>query len=332
MLKHGSWAVHGGKSFLIGNESLLWIIFSISVLVLLALDLGVFHRKSHVIGIKEAMIWSAIWLAVAVIFNIIVYFWQGQETALEFSAAYIVERSLSVDNLFVFLLIFSYFKVPAIHQYRVLFWGILAALVLRAIFILTGITLIQTFHWLIYLFGAFLIYTGIKIALKKEDEGTDLSQNCVLSFCKRFLPTSEHYDGGRFFSQNCGKWFVTPMFLVLLVVETSDIIFALDSVPAVLGVTLNPFVAYTSKIFAILGLRALYFALAGCMLMFRFLSGGITIILIFVGAKMLLSGFYEVPVSIALGVIVLVLAAAIGLSVLIPTQKSHEAHRETNLK
>lgn len=333
VLKHASWAVHGGKSFLISNESLLWITFCISVLVLLALDLGVFHRKSHVIGIKEAMIWSAIWLAVAVIFNIIVYFWQGQETALEFSAAYIVERSLSVDNLFVFLLIFSYFKVPAIHQYRVLFWGILAALVLRGIFILTGITLIQTFHWLIYLFGAFLIYTGIKIALKKEDEGTDLSQNCVLSFCKRFLPTSEHYDGGRFFSQNGGKWFVTPMFLVLLVVETSDIIFALDSVPAVLGVTLDPFVAYTSNIFAILGLRALYFALAGCMLMFRFLSGGITIILIFVGAKMLVSGFYEIPVSIALGIIVLVLAAAIGLSVLIPTQKSHEAHsREPNLK
>ncbi len=317
---------------MIDNESLLWIIFSISVFVLLALDLGVFHRKSHVIGIKEAMIWSAIWLGVAVLFNIIVYFWQGQETALEFAAAYIVERSLSVDNLFVFLLIFSYFKVPAIHQYRVLFWGILAALVLRAIFIITGITLIQHFHWLIYLFGAFLIYTGIKIAVKKEDEGTDLSQNRVLCLCKRFLPTCECYDGGKFFSRNGGKWLVTPMFLVLLVVETSDLIFALDSVPAVLGVTLDPFVAYTSNIFAILGLRALYFALAGCMLMFRFLSGGITVILIFVGVKMLVSGFYEVPVSIALGVIVLVLAGAIGLSVLIPAQKTHEAHREPNLK
>jgi tellurite resistance protein TerC len=317
---------------LINSESLLWIIFGTSVLALLALDLGVFHRKSHVIGIKEAMIWSLIWFAVAVLFNAIVYFWHGQEIALEFAAAYIVERSLSVDNLFVFLLIFSYFKVPAVHQYRVLFWGILAALVLRAIFIITGITLIQHFHWLIYLFGAFLIYTGIKIAVKKEDEGTDLSQNCVLCLCKRFLPTSEHYDGGKFFSRNEGRWLVTPMFLVLLVVETSDLIFALDSVPAVLGVTLDPFVAYTSNIFAILGLRALYFALAGCMLMFRFLSGGITVILIFVGAKMMVSGFYEVPVSIALGVIVLVLAAAIGLSVLIPGQKSHEAHREPDLK
>lgn len=307
---------------MIDNESLLWIIFSISVFVLLALDLGVFHRKSHEVGIKEALIWSLIWLAVAVIFNLVVYLWHGQETAMEFAAAYIVERSLSVDNLFVFLLIFSYFRVPSQHQYRVLFWGILAALVLRAVFILTGITLIQTFHWLIYLFGAFLIYTGIKIALKKEDDDADLSQNRVLRMCKRFLPTTEHYDGGKFFSRNGGKFFVTPMFLVLLVVETSDLIFALDSVPAVLGVTLDPFVAYTSNIFAILGLRALYFALAGCMLMFRFLSGGITVILIFVGAKMLVSGFYEVPVAIALGVIVLVLAAAIGLSVLIPGQKA----------
>lgn len=306
---------------MIDNDTLLWIFFCASVFVLLALDLGVFHRKSHVIGIREAMIWSVIWLAVAVLFNIVVYLWYGQETALEFAAAYIVERSLSVDNLFVFLLIFSYFKVPAVHQYRVLFWGILAALALRAIFIMTGITLIQHFHWLIYLFGAFLIYTGLKIAMKKEDDGADLSQNRILRWSKRILPTVEHYDGGKFFSRNGGRWFVTPLFLVLLVVETSDLIFALDSVPAVLGVTLDPFVAYTSNIFAILGLRALYFALAGCMLMFRFLSGGITIILIFVGAKMLASGFYEVPVSIALGIILLVLIAAIGLSVLIPGQK-----------
>jgi len=314
---------------LIDNESLLWVIFSASVFILLALDLGVFHRKSHAIGIKEAMIWSAIWLAVAVVFNVIVYFWQGQETAMEFAAAYIVERSLSVDNLFVFLLIFSYFKVPAVHQYRVLFWGILAALILRAVFIITGITLIQNFHWLIYLFGAFLIYTGIKIAFKKEDDGADLSQNRVLKWSKKVLPTVEHYDGGRFFSKYAGKWVVTPMFLVLLVVETSDLIFALDSVPAVLGVTLDPFVAYTSNIFAILGLRALYFALAGCMLMFRFLSGGITLILIFVGAKMLVSGFYEVPVEIALGVIMLVLAIAIGLSVMIPGQKEGHAQKRS---
>lgn len=314
---------------MIDNESLLWVIFSASVFILLALDLGVFHRKSHAIGIKEAMIWSAIWLAVAVVFNVIVYFWQGQETAMEFAAAYIVERSLSVDNLFVFLLIFSYFKVPAVHQYRVLFWGILAALILRAVFIITGITLIQNFHWLIYLFGAFLIYTGIKIAFKKEDDGADLSQNRVLKWSKKVLPTVEHYDGGRFFSKYAGKWVVTPMFLVLLVVETSDLIFALDSVPAVLGVTLDPFVAYTSNIFAILGLRALYFALAGCMLMFRFLSGGITLILIFVGAKMLVSGFYEVPVEIALGVIMLVLAIAIGLSVMIPGQKEGHAQKRS---
>lgn len=317
---------------MIDNESLLWIIFSISVFVLLALDLGVFHRKSHEISIREAMIWSFIWLAVAAVFNFIVYFWQGQEMAMEFTAAYVVERSLSVDNLFVFLLIFSYFKVPAIHQYRVLFWGILAALVLRAIFIITGITLIQNFHWLIYLFGAFLIYTGIKIAMKRENGEADLSQNCVLGLCKRFLPTTEHYDGGKFFTRDGAKLLVTPLFIVLLVVETSDLIFALDSVPAVLGVTLNPFVAYTSNIFAILGLRALFFALAGCMLMFRYLSGGITVILVFVGVKMLVSGFYEVPVGIALGIIVLVLAAAIILSILLPAEKGHEAHSGPNLK
>lgn len=331
-VKDTRWAVHGGQNFLIDNESLLWITFSISVFVLLALDLGVFHRKSHEISIREAMIWSLIWLAVAAAFNLIIYFWHGQEMAMEFAAAYVVERSLSVDNLFVFLLIFSYFKVPAVHQYRVLFWGILAALVLRAIFIITGITLIQNFHWLIYLFGAFLIYTGIKIAMKRENGEADLSQNCVLGLCKRFLPTTEHYDGGKFFTRDGAKLLVTPLFIVLLVVETSDLIFALDSVPAVLGVTLDPFVAYTSNIFAILGLRALFFALAGCMLMFRYLSGGITVILIFVGAKMLVSGFYEVPVGIALGVIVLVLATAIILSILLPAEKGHEAHSGHDFK
>lgn len=316
---------------MISGDLLLWIVFSLLVLVLLALDLGVFHRKSHDIGVKEAMIWSLIWIAVALIFNLIVYLWYGQETAMEFATAYIVERSLSVDNLFVFLLIFTYFKVPSYHQYRVLFWGILAALALRAVFIIFGITLIQNFDWLIYLFGAFLVFTGIKIALKKEEE-VDVGKNPILMLSKKFLPTTEHFDGGKFFSKNSGKLMATPLFIVLLIVETSDLIFALDSVPAVLGVTLDPFVAYTSNIFAILGLRALYFALAGCMLMFRYLSSGITVILIFVGSKMLVSGFYEVPVGIALGMILLVLATAIGLSVLLPGRKTCEVRSDTNLK
>jgi tellurite resistance protein TerC len=307
---------------LISDQHLMWIVFCLTVLILLALDLGVFHRKSQQIGVKEAMIWSIIWIAVAAVFDVLVYFWHGQETAVEFAAAYIVERTLSVDNLFVFLLIFSYFKVPAHYHYRVLFWGILAALVLRAMFIVSGIALIQTFHWVIYLFGAFLIFTGIKIALKKDDDVEDMSQNPVLGLCKRFIPTQEKYDGDKFFSHMDGRMLATPLFLVLVVVETSDLIFALDSVPAVLAITIDPFVAYSSNIFAVLGLRALYFALAGCMLMFRYLNSGITIILIFVGAKMLVSGFYEVPVSLALGVIALVLTASVVLSLLWPEDKS----------
>lgn len=307
---------------MITDQHLMWIVFCLTVLILLALDLGVFHRKSQQIAVKEAMIWSIIWIAVAAIFNVLVYFWHGQETAVEFAAAYIVERTLSVDNLFVFLLIFSYFKVPAHYHYRVLFWGILAALVLRALFIISGIALIQTFHWVIYLFGAFLIFTGIKIALKKDDDIGDMSQNPVLGLCKRFIPTLERYDGDKFFSRMDGRTLATPLFLVLVVVETSDLIFALDSVPAVLAITIDPFVAYSSNIFAVLGLRALYFALAGCMLMFRYLNSGITIILIFVGAKMLISGFYEVPVSLALGVITLVLTASVVLSLLWPEDKS----------
>jgi tellurite resistance protein TerC len=317
---------------LLSGESLIWTVFFLIVLALLALDLGVFHRKSHEISIQEAMIWSVIWIAVALAFNIFVFLWFGQEMALQFSAAYIVERSLSVDNLFVFLLIFSYFKVPPAYHYRVLFWGIIAALVLRGIFIGFGITLVQSFDWIIYLFGAFLIYTALKMAFAGKDEETDLSQNSVLKFSKKILPTTEHYDGGKFFSRKGGRFLATPLFLVLLVVETSDLIFAVDSVPAVLGVTLNPFVAYTSNVFAILGLRALYFALAGCMLMFRFLSGGITVILAFVGGKMLVSGFYEVPVAAALGVILFVLAASVGLSVLWPENRGHERRTEIEIK
>ena len=271
---------------------MLWIVFGLFVLALLALDLGVFHRKPHDISVKEAMIWSLIWIAVALVFNLIVYLWHGQEASIEFATAYIIERVQGVDNLFVFLLIFTYFKIPSYYQYRVLFWGILGALVLRAVFIISGIALIQNFHWLIYLFGAFLVLMGIKTALKKEEE-VNVGRNPILMLSKKFLPTTEQFDGGKFFSKNSGRLMATPLFIVLLIVETSDLIFALDSMTAVLGVTLDPFVAYTSNIFAILGLRALYFALEGCMPLFRYLSSGMTVILIFVGARMLVSGFYE---------------------------------------
>lgn len=317
---------------MIDNEWLLLAAFAAIILVLFALDLGVFHRKSHKITIREALIWSGIWLAVAFGFNILVYFWMGSEAAIEFMAGYLVERTLSFDNLFVFLLIFSYFKVPALYQYKVLFWGIIAALVLRGVFIIAGIELIYRFHWIIYLFGAFLLVSGLKIAMRKDEEPMDVERNPVLRFCRRFLPTTDQYDDGSFFLKINGKLFATPLFIVLLVIETSDIIFAFDSVPAILGITLDPFIVYTSNIFSILGLRALYFALAGCMVMFHYLNQGITLILVFVGAKMLLSGFYEIPAVIALGFILLVIAASIGLSLLLPDGWARDGRSQSNMK
>ena len=314
------------------SESLLWAIFAITILILFALDMGVFHRQSHKISIREALIWTGIWMAVAALFNLLVYFWMGQEAAIEFAAGYIVERTLSFDNLFVFVLIFSYFRVPSLYQYKILFWGITAALVLRGIFVLAGIELIDKFHWIIYLFGAFLLVSGLKLALRKDEEPMDMGRNPVLRLCRRFLPTTDQYGNGDFFLKINGKLFATPLFIVLLVIETTDVLFAFDSVPAILGITLDPIIVYTSNIFSILGLRALYFALAGCMSMFHYLNQGITLILIFVGGKMLLSGFYEIPAAVALGVIILVLAASVGLSVLLPGGKPHEAPSGPNPK
>jgi tellurite resistance protein TerC len=317
---------------LIDHESLLWAVFGVVILILFALDLGVFHRKSHEVGIKEALVWSGIWLGAAIVFNLLVYFWMGTESAIEFAAGYLVERTLSFDNLFVFLLIFTYFKVPSIHQYKVLFWGIIAALVMRGIFVVAGIELIEKFHWVIYLFGAFLLVSGLKLALRKDEEPIDVGRNPVLRFCRRFLPTTDQYGDGDFLLTIDGKRFITPLFIVLLIIETSDILFAFDSVPAILGITLNPTIVYTSNIFSILGLRALYFALAGCMVMFHYLNQGVTLILIFVGAKMLLSGFLEIPAAIALGVIVLVLAGSIVLSLILPSRKSSKSPSHYNSK
>jgi tellurite resistance protein TerC len=299
---------------------------------MLAIDLGMFHRKSHEVGIAEALMWSAVWLAAAAVFNILIYIWMGSEAAIEFAAGYIVERTLSFDNLFVFLLVFSYFKVPSLYQYRVLFWGILAALVMRGLFIVAGIELIDNFHWIIYIFGAFLLVTGLKMFLIKDGDDFDVGRNPALRLCRRYLPTTDNYDGGSFFIRDAGKFLVTPLFIVLLVVETTDVIFAFDSVPAILGITLNPLVVYTSNIFAILGLRALYFALAGCMVMFHYLSHGIKLILIFIGAKMLLSGFYEIQAGVALGIIVLILAASVGLSMALPQGRTSKARPGSNSK
>jgi tellurite resistance protein TerC len=297
------------------NQILLWIVFNVFVLIMLALDLGVFHRKAHEIKVKEALAWTAFWIALALTFNLIIYLWRGSEVALAFLTSYVIEKSLSVDNIFVFLVIFSYFGVAAIVQHRVLFWGILGALIMRGIFIAAGITLIHRFHWVIFIFGAFLIVTGLRLAFQTEDN-IEPEKNPVLKLCRRFLPVTENYQGNRFFVRNAGQLMATPLLLVLVVVETTDVVFALDSIPAILAITTDPFIVYTSNVFAILGLRALYFALAGIMRVFRYLHYGLSIILIFVGVKMLLSDIYEIPIGIALGAVLGILTVSVVASII----------------
>jgi len=302
------------------NQILLWVGFNIFVLAMLALDLGIFHRRAHIVGIKEALIWSAIWIILALTFNLGIYFWRGPETALEFLTGYLIEKSLSVDNLFVFLMIFSYFNVDSLYQHKVLFWGILGALITRAIFIATGITLIQNFHWVIYVFGAFLILTGIRMAIRKEKE-IHPERNPLLKLFRRFMPVTEEYEGEKFFLKRGGRYFATPLFIVLLIVETTDIIFAADSIPAILAITLDPFIVYTSNVFAILGLRALYFALAGIMRLFHHLHYGLSAVLIFVGTKMILADIYKIRVSIALSLIAVILLISIIASMIHPQKE-----------
>ena len=310
------------------HQILLWVGFNIFVLILLALDLGVFHRGARTIKIKEALWWSAIWVLVALLFNAVVYFWRGSDTALQFLTGYLIERSLSVDNLFVFLLIFNYFRVPAHFQYKVLFWGILGALIMRALFIAAGVTLIHMFHWVIYVFGAFLIIIAVRMAFEEEKE-IHPEKNPVLKLFRRFMPVADDYVAGKFFIRKNKKSFATPLFVVLLVIETTDVIFAVDSIPAILAITTDPFIVYTSNVFAILGLRALYFALAGAMELFHFLNIGLSIILAFVGVKMLLSRFYEIPVSVALGVVILTLVITIIASIIFPQSRQKKSSSGT---
>jgi tellurite resistance protein TerC len=298
----------------------LWVVFNLFVLALLALDLGVFHRKAHVIGIRESLIWSVIWVVVALLFNLGVYLVRGPAAGLEFLTGYLIERSLSIDNIFVFLLVFSYFHVPGAFHYRVLFYGIIGALVMRAIFIAAGVTLIQTFHWIIYVFGAFLILTAIKMALEKDKE-IHPEKNPLLRLFRRFSPVTEQYEGTRFFVRRNGKLLATPLFLVLLVIETTDVVFATDSIPAILAVTLDPFIVYSSNVFAILGLRALYFAMAGIMEMFHHLHYGLSAVLAFVGAKMLIADLYPIPIHIALIVIAAILIVSVVASIAFPKHK-----------
>jgi tellurite resistance protein TerC len=299
------------------NQVLLWGVFNLFVVGMLILDLGVFHRKAHEIRIREALLWSAFWIVLSLLFNLGVYFWHGSERALEFLTGYLLEKSLSVDNIFVFLMIFTYFRVPYLHQHKVLFWGILGALIMRAVFILIGVTLIQKFHWVIYIMGAFLILTGIKMATQKEGE-IHPEKNPVLRLFRRLMPVTENYEGGRFFVRRAGRLFATPLFIVVLVVETTDVVFAVDSIPAILAITLDPFIVYTSNVFAILGLRALYFALAGVMQLFHYLPYGLSFILVFVGVKMLLVDIYKIPIGIALGTVAAILVGSVIASIVWP--------------
>jgi tellurite resistance protein TerC len=288
----------------------IWIGFNLFVLALLAIDLGVFHRKAHSVSIKEATAWSIVWVSLAMIFNLGIYFTWGEEKALEFFTGYVIEKSLSVDNLFVFLMIFQYFSTPAEYQHRVLFWGILGALILRAIFIAAGSALLTQFHWMIYVFGAFLVFTGIKMFLQ-GDEKLEPNRNPVVRLFERWVPMTREYHGQRFMIRTNGQTRATLLLLVLIVIETTDVIFAVDSIPAIFAVTQDSFIVYTSNVFAILGLRSLYFMLAGVMQMFVYLKFGLSLVLCFVGAKMLLSDIYKIPIGASLAVIGTILLLSI---------------------
>lgn len=292
-----------------------WVLFNVFVLAMLALDLGVFHRKSHTVSMKEATAWTIVWITCAMIFNVIIFFWQGSDPALKFFTGYVIEKSLSVDNIFVFVLIFGTFRVPAEYQHRVLFWGILGALILRGLFIGIDTALINQFHWIIYVFGAFLIFTGIRMAFQKE-EGLHPEENPIVNFFRRFVPMTERYEGSHFVVRRNGKLLATPLLLVLVIVEATDVIFAVDSIPAIFAITTDPFLVYTSNVFAILGLRALYFLLAGVVGKFHYLKIALSFILTYVGVKMVIVDFYKIPTGISLSVIAVTLTIAIIASLL----------------
>lgn len=304
---------------MINETILLWGGFTLFIIAMLALDLGVFQRKPHVISMKEAMAWFGVWTSLALIFNlgIILFHERGGQAGLEFFTGFLVEKSLSIDNIFVFILIFGYFRVPQLYQHKVLFWGIVGAIVLRVMFIVGGLALMERFHWMIYLFGGFLLFTGISM-MRKKDEHTNPDNNWIVRTFRRFFPISERYDGNKFFTRIDGRRVATPLFLVLLAVESSDIIFAVDSIPAIFAITQDPFLVYTSNIFAMLGLRALYFAVAGFMRMFHFLHYGFASIILILGVKMLISDFYKVPVALSLVLILVILLVCVIVSLLRP--------------
>jgi tellurite resistance protein TerC len=302
------------------NQLFFWIVFNLFVLAVLALDLWVLHRPSPIMKFREALGWSVTWIALAAGFAVLVYFWHGRVASLEFVTSYVIELSLSVDNLFVFLLIFRYFRVPPGYQHEVLVWGILGALVMRGVFIFAGVSLIRQFHWVSYAFGAFLVYGGARL-LRHESMEVHPEKNPVLRVFRRWMPVTEDYEGSRFFVRR-GTLYATPLFIVVLVVETTDLLFAVDSIPAVLAITLNAFIVYTSNVFAILGLRSMYFALAGVMEMFEYLHYGLSLILIFVGGKMLVAHYYRISTGITLAVVAGVLLISGLASVVYPKKKA----------
>jgi tellurite resistance protein TerC len=299
-----------------------WILFNLFVVAMLVLDLGVLNRRSRRMSFREALAWSGVWIALAAAFALIELLWHGRAQALQFVTGYVIELSLSVDNLFVFLVIFRYFKVPDQHQHKVLFWGILGALLMRAVFIVAGVGLIRRFSWITYAFGALLIYSGLKLLRQGETE-IHPEKNPVLRLFRRAFPVTKDYVGGQFFTQR-NKLYATPLFVVLLVVETSDVLFAVDSIPAVLAITLNAFIVYTSNVFAILGLRSMYFALAGMMDLFHYLQYGLSVVLIFIGLKMLGARYVNISTGWALAIVLLVLGASIVASLLNPHEKTSE--------
>lgn len=302
------------------HSFLLWSIFNVFIIAMLIVDLVVLHKEDEPVSIKEALYWTGIWIVLALIFGIGVYYYMGSQTALDYYTGYLIEKSLSVDNIFVFLLVFTYFKVPDEFQHKVLFWGIFGALVMRLIFIFTGVALIERFHWIIYVFGGFLVFTGIKLAMEKDKE-VHPERNPILKLVRRFFPTTKSYHGSKFFIRKMGRLIATPLFIVLVVIETTDLVFALDSIPAILAITRDEFIIYSSNAFAILGLRALYFAVSGIMRLFHYLHYGLSLILVFVGIKMLLSDFYHIPTPYALAVIGSALVLSIIASILYPKEE-----------
>jgi tellurite resistance protein TerC len=299
---------------------IFWILFNAFVLLMLALDLGVFHRKTHEVSLKEALTWTFVWVFLAMAFNAIIYYWKGREQALEFFTGYLVEKALSIDNIFVFIMIFTYFQIPSKYQHKVLFWGIMGALLMRVIFIFAGVALIEKFHFTIYFFGALLIYTGYKM-FNHNDVKIEPDKNLLIRFFKKFMPVTSYLQEDKFFTRLDGKRYATPLFLVLILIETSDLIFAVDSIPAILAITQDQFIVYTSNVFAILGLRSLYFALAGVVHRFWLLSYGLAVVLVFVGIKMLLIDLYKIPIELSLIFIAFIITGTIFLSLKIKRTK-----------